>query len=203
MSPARTATGASSGSGSALLLLVLVAAFAPLLGRCASTADRAVPGLAEGPCVEARYGGRLEGPERTVRFVARVRTCGDALLVEARARMGGPSFIAAVRGPRARLLLARRRLVVDGPDTPAFWMRHAGVPLAGRWLLEGARPGRRFGDWTVRVAAAAGAGEPPRVIEVEGPDGRRLRLERRAFRHATSAVRWPDVPAGFEHREER
>ncbi|GAB4222585.1 MAG: hypothetical protein Kow0062_20640 [Acidobacteriota bacterium] len=180
----------------------LVACALAVLAGCAG---RAV-GPHGGPtrCVEARYSGRFEDARGAVRFVARVRACGDALLVEARGRVGGPSFVAAVRGGRARLLLARERRVVDGPDRPEFWLRHAGVPLSGRWLLDGARASARtLGAWSVRVGRAARSDEPPLVIDARAPDGRRVRLERRDVGETTRGIAWPEVPDGFAHEVER
>jgi len=186
-----------------MLRLVPAAAILGTLVACITPAARAPGAGPSRPCFEATYAGRFDDGGGPVRFVARVRRCDAAVVVEARGRVAGPSFVAAARAGRARLLLARQRLVVDGPDTPRFWLRHTGVPLSGHWLIEGAPAGRRrFGSWTVKVARVREPGAPPRIIEAVSPDGRSLRLERRRVTRATCGVPWPAIPAGFRHEEE-
>lgn len=198
----RTRASRTLLSGPQLCLVPLLAALA--LASCATPSSRPPADGLPRPCFEARYSGRFDEGRGPARFVVRVRRCEERLVVEARGRVAGPSFVAAVRRGRARLLIARERLVVDGPDTPEFWLRHAGVPLSGRWLLEGAPAGRRtLGTWTVRVARAREPGAPPRIIEAVAPDGRSLRLERRSIVRTSRGVQWPAVPPGFDHREER
>lgn len=165
----------------------------------------AVPPPRQDPgCVDVVYRGAFSSAEprstRKFRLAARVCPDGSALL-EFRGAVGGAALIAGLDGRgQARLLFPSRRIAVDGPDRPEFWLRWTGIALDGQLIprpsgdpspIPPALPG-----WEVEIQPAEGGGLPAE-ISARNREGQALTLTRNRFKPASGMAAWPAIPDGF------